>query len=103
MLLNIVSHSIHTGIAHRLHYPTISMSFLNDVGDIISTPSQPYICKSSFSVTKPLNVTNASGMYTFCMYCMYVYVYVLHTYVDTMLLSSLNVYCMYNGMVLLNS
>lgn len=69
-------HSLYTGIAHRLHYPTVSMSFLNDAGDIISAPSQPYSCKSSVSVPEALNVTNVSGMYI-------MYAYICATYVDT--------------------
>ena len=54
----------HTGVAHKLHHPTISMSFLSDVGDIISTPSQQYVCESSVTIAEPSNVTTSvSGTY----------------------------------------
>lgn len=58
------------GIAHKLRHPTVSMSFLNDVGDIINVPSQHYVCESSVNVGKSSNVTNVSGMY-------------IHTYIHT--------------------
>ena len=52
-----------TGVAHRLYHPTVSMSFLNDTGDIINTPSLPYTCEPSVSVPEPSNITNDLGMY----------------------------------------
>ena len=75
-----------SGIVHKLHHPTVSMSFLNDVGDIISVPSQHYTIESSASVVaEPSNVPSATGRYityvrtyvhtyTVCMYgCMHLF------------------------------
>jgi len=50
--------NIFTGIGHKIHHPTISMSFLDDVGGILTVPSQHYVCESSVSITGPPDVTD---------------------------------------------
>ena len=52
-----------TGVAHKLHHPTVSFSFLNDTGDIINAPSLPYTCEPSVSTPEPSNITDVLGIY----------------------------------------
>ena len=52
-----------TGIQHRLHHPVVSLSFLNDIGDIINTPSLHYNYQSLVNVAQSSNVTSAPGTY----------------------------------------
>ena len=59
MHLNVtIDTNVFAGIAHKIHHPTISMSFLDDVGGILTVPSQHYVCESSVSVTDLPDVTD---------------------------------------------
>ena len=46
------------------------MSFLDDVGGILTVPSQHYVCESSVSATGPPDVTDDdTGMRVLCILC----------------------------------
>ena len=61
------SQCVSTGIYHRLHYPTVSLSFLDDTGNIIDVPSQRHAKSTLSSVTASMGTFVL--LYTICMDC----------------------------------
>ncbi|XP_065907134.1 syntaxin-binding protein 5-like isoform X2 [Dysidea avara] len=49
------------GIYHRLHYPTVSLSFLDDTGNIIDVPSQRHAKSTLSSVTASMAASTSGG------------------------------------------
>ena len=56
--------NVFTGIYHRLHYPTISMTFLDDTGSIISVPSQ---CHSRSTLSGAASSLGKNHLVVHCM------------------------------------